>query len=412
MRDALSSLTVRGRTFLAGGITALVCALVLGQDSLTRLGALVALLPLASAFMLSRSRHRLVLRRTIEPSVVVAGEPALVRLVVTNEARTATGVLLLEEVLPYPLGPRPRFALNSIAGSWDQPLTYPVRPEVRGRHQIGPLTIRVTDPFGLVELGRTFQSTTPLVALPRTVPLSAGLAAQTWGGSGHSQPRSFSVGQAEDVTVREYREGDDMRRVHWPTSARTETLMVRREEQPLQARAVVVLDNRSMAHHGRGLASSFETAVVVAASIVTHLVAGGHRVTVATTTGALTPGGTAATSPTRDATSLLESLAMVELTDARTYDLSWLRDTPTGTQVIAVLGGTTAADRPALARLERHGRSPRAVVLDVAAWSSAVSRPDESADPDPVARLTASGWRAASLGPGDPLDHVWQQVAR
>src|SRR5699024_8498238 len=146
-----------------------VCAAVLGQDSLARLGALVTLLPIASAYVLSRSRHRLVLRRSVDPHVVTAGEPALVQLVITNEARTARGALLLEEILPYALGARPRCVVNAITGHWHQHLSYPVRPEVRGRHEIGPLTIRVTDPFGLVELGRTFQSTTPLVAVPRTI---------------------------------------------------------------------------------------------------------------------------------------------------------------------------------------------------------------------------------------------------
>lgn len=412
VRDALSSLTVRGRTFLAGGITALVCALVLGQDSLARLGALVILLPLGSAYVLSRSRHRLVLRRTVEPPVVIAGEPALVRLVLTNEARTATGLLLLEEVLPYALGARPRFVVSSIAGHRDHHLTYPIRPEVRGRHEIGPLTIRATDPFGLVELGRTFQSTTPLVAVPRTIPLSAALAAQAWAGSGHSRPRSFSVGHAEDATVREYRQGDDMRRVHWPTSARTEELMVRREEQPLQARAVIVLDNRTVAHHGRGLSSSFETAVVAAASIATQLVARGHRVSIATATESLATPLRGRTQTARDTSSLLALLADVALTDAPMLDVSWLTDTPTGTQVVAVLGGTTPTDHAALARLERHGRSPRAVVLDIDAWKHGPSRPGNEQEHDTVGLLTASGWRAGLLGPADPLDRVWQQVAR
>lgn len=412
MRDALSSLTVRGRTFLAGGITALVCALVLGQDSLARLGALVVLLPLASAYVLGRSRHRLVLRRTLEPPVVVAGEPALVRLVVTNEARSSTGVLLLEEVLPYALGARPRFVVSSIAGNRDHHLTYPIRPEVRGRHEIGPLTVRVTDPFGLVELGRTFRSTTPLVAVPRTHPLSVGLAAQTWSGAGHTRPRSFSVGHAEDPTVREYRQGDDMRRVHWPTSARTEELMVRREEQPLQARAVVVLDNRAAAHQGRGLSSSFETAVVAAASIATHLAARGHRVSLATATESLETPVRGETEPARDAAALLALLASVELSDAPMLDVSWLARTPPGTQVVTVLGRTTVADHAALSRLERHGRSPRAVVLATDDWKHGRPRHDGEQKHATVAMLTAGGWRAGLLGPTDPLDLVWQQVAR
>ena len=50
MREALSGLTVRGRAFVAAGVTAIVCAIVLGQTSLSRVGVLVLALPLVSAF--------------------------------------------------------------------------------------------------------------------------------------------------------------------------------------------------------------------------------------------------------------------------------------------------------------------------------------------------------------------------
>ena len=52
MREALSGLTVRGRAFLAAGITAVVCAVLLGQPTLTRVGVLVAALPLLTALTL------------------------------------------------------------------------------------------------------------------------------------------------------------------------------------------------------------------------------------------------------------------------------------------------------------------------------------------------------------------------
>ncbi len=52
--------------------------------------------------------------------------------------------------------------------------------------------------------------------------------------------------------MREYRLGDDLRRVHWASTARTGDLMVRREEQPWQSRATVLLDTRRMAHAGIG----------------------------------------------------------------------------------------------------------------------------------------------------------------
>ena len=70
---------------------------------------------------------------------------------------------------------------------------------------------------------------------------------------------------------RAYRDGDELRRVHWRSTARYGELMVRREEQRWRNRAVLFLDTRRGAHGGRGPASSFEYAVSAAASIGVHL---------------------------------------------------------------------------------------------------------------------------------------------
>ena len=125
----------------------------------------------------------------------------------------------------------------------------------------------------------------PLTVTPRTVPLSTIPLGGAWTGSGDNRPRAFAIGSAEDVTVREYRRGDDLRRVHWRSSARVGELMVRREEQPWQSRATLFLDNRVRSHRGQGIASSLEAAVSVAASIAVHLTHRGFAVRLVTAAG-------------------------------------------------------------------------------------------------------------------------------
>ena len=167
MREALRALTVRGRAFVAAGITAVVCAIVLGEPALTRVGILVLALPFVTAFVLGRSRYRLALVRVVNPQLVAAGQPARVNLTLTNEGRTPSGVLKLEDHVPYVLGTRPRFVLEGIGHGWRRHVTYQVRSDVRGRFEIGPMTVRVSDPFGLVELGRAFRTTVPLTVTRR-----------------------------------------------------------------------------------------------------------------------------------------------------------------------------------------------------------------------------------------------------
>jgi len=271
MREALAALTTRGRAFIAAGVTAVVCAMLLDQRDLLRVGVLLALLPLVTAFFLGRSRYRLGLVRSVSPSQVPVGQHARVKLDLSNDGRMPTGLLLLEDHLPYVLGTRPRFVVDRMGPKWKRTIEYGVRSDLRGRFTIGPMTVRLSDPFGLVEMNRAFQSTAGFVVTPRVLTLPAIPLSGAWTGSGDNRPRAFATGSAEDVTVREYRRGDDLRRVHWRSSARVGELMVRREEQPWQSRATLFLDNRRFSHRGSGAASSLEHAVSAAASIAIHL---------------------------------------------------------------------------------------------------------------------------------------------
>ena len=404
MKEALRGLTLRGRSFLAAGLTALVCAVVLDQSALARVGVLIAALPLLTAWVVGRNRYRLALVRTVTPQLVAAGQPARVTLALTNEGRTPNGVLLLEDHVPYVLGTRPRFVLEGAGAGWKQSVTYQVRSDVRGHFEIGPMTVRVTDPFGLVELGRAFRTTVPLTVTPRTVPLPHIPLGGAWTGSGDNRPRAFATGSAEDVTVREYRRGDELRRVHWRSSARVGELMVRREEQPWQSRATLFLDNRTRVHRGHGIASSLETAVSAAASIAVHLTHRGFTVRLVTATGEEPGSAWHARAAELNTAPLLESLAVVQATRAAHLDTSWLTENTHGGLTVAVFGAIESHDLPMLRRMQHQAGSALALALDVEAWAG---RP---LGDDAGTTLTQQGWRSVVVGPRDRLDAVWQDL--
>ena len=408
MRNGLAGLTIRGRAFIAAGISAVVCSVLLGQSALARIGVLVIVLPLVSAWVIGRARYRFALQRSITPQLVEAGQPARVELMLTNEGRTPTGVLLLEEQLPYVLGNRPRFVLEGIRRGWRRHVTYQVRSDVRGRFEIGPMTVRVNDPFGLVELGRSFASTVPLVVTPRIVPLPPIPVSGALLGSGDNRPRAFAAGSAEDVTVREYRQGDDLRRVHWRSSAKVGELMVRREEQPWQSRATLFLDNRTIAHQGHGVASSLEVAVSAAASIAVHLSQRGFAVRLVTAHGEDPSTVWHDRAASTNTGPLLESLAVLEPASHPFLETSWLAESSRSGLTVAILGAVADHDHGPLRRMHLHAASALAVALDVARWGNP-SNPAAHREP---AWLSAQGWRAVPLAPRDRLPEVWQELGR
>ncbi len=408
VKAALAGLTPRGRAFLAAGAAASVCSLLLGQRALLRVGVLLLVLPLAGALVVGRARYRLALTRTITPMRVVAGAPARVRLELDNLTRAGTRVLLAEDRVPYALGAPPRFVLDRLAGGRRAAVTYSLRSEVRGRSEIGPLRLRLTDAFGLCELGRSFTATDPLVVIPRTWPLRPVQAGGLWAGTGDSVARTAAAAGEDDVSTREYRHGDDLRRVHWRSTARRGELMVRTDEQPRRMRATVLLDRRAVGHRGDGPASSFEWAVSAAASVAVLLSGQGYGVRV------LVDGEPEEwTSPASvdGAGSLLDLLAVVgpgepdDLADA----VRLLTRSGGDGLVVAVHGEADAAGARDLAQRRSGGRGI-ALLLRTTAW--AALPPGRTAEIDEQraevrALLVAGGWTVGEASPDRTPAQAW-----
>jgi hypothetical protein len=412
MRAALSTLTTRGRAFLSAGITSSLCALVLGQRDLLRVGLMLIALPVVTAWLAHRARYLLSCGREIQPVRVEVGQTAQVTLTLENPGRVPTGLMLLEDQVPYILGSRPRFVVDQLRPRWSRSMTYPVRSEVRGRYPIGPLSVRLSDPFGFVELTRSFSSRASLVVTPAVIPLPPVVLSGDWSGTGDNRPRAFAAAGTEDVTVREYRLGDDLRRIHWRSTARADELMVRREEQPHQSRATLLLDARASAHRGSGPASSFEYAVSAVASIGAHLAAQNFAVRLISDESAEAGGSwhDRGISGPAEVRLLLESLAIIQ---TRPYgDLVGGGEHHTSGLVVAVLGAVTPADLAGLSGLRAGATRSLAILLDVAAWARGAQPANEPAVQvhDQARALASRGWSVAVAQPTDRLTTVWTRL--
>jgi uncharacterized protein (DUF58 family) len=407
----LAGLTVRGRCLLSAGIAAFLPGLVLHEVNVTRVGVFLLALPIVSYVMVARTRYRLTCSRRLDPVRVSAGASARVLLRLQNVSRLPTGVMLAEDTVPYMLGGRPRFVLDRVLPQRTLEVDYAVRSQVRGRFRIGPLSVRLTDPFGLVELTRAFTASEPLVVTPQVVALPDVRLGGEWSGAGQSMSRSVATAGEEDAATRDYRLGDDLRRIHWRSTARRGELMVRREEQPWQSRAVVLLDTRAGAHLGDGPLSSLEWAVSAAASVSLHLAHNGFTLRLVTDTGQeLSPHATMADSFDGIVLDVLAE-QQASMSPSVSPGVAALRRGGGEELYVAIVGPTTSEDVEQLARCV-HGASAVgiALVMDTSSWTTLSPRAADAARQTFQAScdvLAASGWRVLPVRRGANLADVW-----
>jgi len=395
MRKLFGALTTRGRCFVAAGVAAAACGLLIPEPDLLRIGLLLIMLPLLSAFGAGRARYRLSCTRRASPARVPAGQPAAVIIKLSNVSRLRTGLLLAEDTVPYALGSKPRFVLDGIGSGGSKEFRYQVRPDTRGKYTIGPLQVRVADSFGLVSIGRAFTSTSTLTVTPRIVPLSRPPLSGNWLGDSEHGKRSIAAHGEDDTAPRAYRTGDSLHRVHWRSTARYAELMVRREEQYWRNTASLFLDTRRAAH---GPASSFELAVTAAASIGVHLAGEGFDAQLVTDTGEVPRQGTF-----RD--TLLDTLAVIRPSREQGLTLGIDALTTAGGQIIAVLGMLTAEQATELAAARRGNAAALALLL-------VPGEQGNGRDPGAAAAriLAAGGWRVATVPDGARLAAAWQEL--
>ncbi|MEO8749076.1 MAG: DUF58 domain-containing protein [Allobranchiibius sp.] len=401
-------LTTRGRAFLIVGACLMGAGLLLGYGDVTRIGALVLTLPLiAWALSASHATH-LQLSRKITPTLLGPGDPATVRAVFRNNAGRASRLGSAQDRVDPGFGDRPRYTLTSIPTRGTATIEYTVRSQARGRHTIGPSIVTHPDPFGMCTSLTILPASDEIVVLPHTFPLERRSMPYATGGAS-AAGHSVALHGEQDVSIRGYVEGDELRRIHWPATAHRGQLMVRHEDQPEHRRALLWFDARGSAHADTGRSSSFEWMVSAVASIALLLDDLHYQlqmVSAATTAEHRLPS-------LLNAQQVVHSLALANTTDdGRHADLSAAaaQAVAAGSVLVGLFTDHPDPALPMLAATSGRGRTSLAIIVDTDAYRTGSVAPGVAAERT-SAVLRAAGWRTAIAGPDTGIPAAWHAIA-
>ncbi|AXH95667.1 DUF58 domain-containing protein [Ornithinimicrobium avium] len=407
MRSPWSVLTARGRIFAVLGLVVVAAGILLGYEDVTRIGLVLVALPLLTLLLMPRRTPQVRVLREVQPSRLVPDARGEVRVRFTNVGRRPTRLYLAEEHLDLQLGDRPRFVLPRMAAGEERRFRYAVRSRHRGAFSLGPIVLRQRDPFGLTFMTLQLSSSSEILVLPRVHSLGDGRVRGTSAGSEGEMPQMLALHGEDDVSIRIWREGDELRRVHWPATAHRGELMVRQEERPARRRALLVLDSRAAAYPGTGVRPGYEWAVSALASVARHLAADGWVVHLLTDT--TLRDGTTERAVELDAA--LDALARVQPEQDSRLDRLAAAAAPFTTSGVLVVAAVVAHDEDGLRELastRQPGSRALAFVIDPARFGGAAQREPEA----PLTGVLAdSGWRTVVVGPHTDMPRAWAAIS-
>lgn len=399
-------LTRRGAGLLVAAGSAWIVGRLFGVPELAM--AAVAMLALVGLSVLATRAlsARLDLRRRVVPAHLHADEQGRVELEIRNLGRLPTAGLRADDGAPVLLTPTSRFATRPLAPGETVRLRYAIAGRRRGRYEIGPTQVELRDPFGIARRQLATGGVDEVVVYPRILALSGGPPLAGHLGTGSDGPARAGPSGDDLANIREYVHGDDLRRVHWRSTAHRGRLMVRQEENRQRPEAVVVLDRGHERHVVTAHASSFETMVTGAASILWLLQGQQFRVR-------LVDGPIQREPRPRP---WEETMSHLAVTDVGSIDVvAMWRQLERGTAGEGSLVAVVPTPDPALLRLMvRAGRTfgaRVAVVVDPppASRSQSFTRHDPSAA---VSALRAAGWFATVVTGEDELPGQWTDLRR
>jgi uncharacterized protein (DUF58 family) len=389
--------TGRGSMLTAVGAGAVVAGIGLGVPAIVQAGLLAVLAVLAGVLTVAADLagplpRGLRVTRTITPHPVTIGETATVTIEVTGRAGLDRA-RLSERAARELSGGRPlRAKVTRTAGRVH--LRYAITPTRRGRWSAGPLEVHLRDVLGTIRWSGELGSTRLVSVRPVITPL------QTPGGPAALDTRASAGNRSpapDDSSLRDYRAGDDPRRVHWRSSARRGELVVRQDERAGRRPATVLLDLPTEDE-------ALEWTIAAGASVAIALVQSGHRVRIlAGGSGDRHHGDEMAIETLLD--QVVDLVGPQDAVTARSWLLTSIEELTqqgAGSElVVAIFGALDTRTQSDLARI--------AVVHD--GWAmvrtGALAAPVEELT---LQALRRGGWTACLVRPGEPVRTAWQRL--
>lgn len=409
--------TRRGWLLLGAAVALLICGRILGIAELFGLAVAAAAVVVVARLHVGRGAGEVAVTARVSPSVAYVGESARLELQVENRGRRSSRGLLLRP-LAYRGAQTPidtgEIAVPTLLPGESARIVLALPTTHRGAYELSGLSVELEDPLGVAARRAAAPCQARLVVLPVLEQLEDLTPFSAFAGRDEALRSTAARLGSGLSSFRQYAEGDDLRLVHWKTTARIGELMVREggdPEAPESLSVTVVLDCRRSVH----TADTFETAVSTAASVLDTCSAIGAAVCLVTTGGTDTGFGT-------DDQHLEAALVELAIAEARTDTMS--RGIFLGAAADEELGAgllvavTTTRSQPSEVDALLHVRRARTPVLALvgpagelekvedstgcvripangsvrAAWLAAYGRPDVDAGaPVSARRLTASG---------------------
>jgi len=397
-------MTARGRAVLALGILCWIVAVVFGSLALYPVAAgLVLCVPLAVAWVRITLRQPRAGRRWPHENLLERDD-VTIELVLEREP----GVPLPKVIAREQVGRLGEKEVElRVRGRGRYSGSYRLRDVPRGRHRFAPVRLSIADPFGLAETGLVLGEQQALVVYPRLVEVE-----QLFfdGGTGPEHGRRLLLRRPvgfELHSVRDYQQGESLRRVHWPSTARRGSLMVKELEDSPRDEVAVLLDGDPAAVAGSPPDSSFDVAVRAAGSILLAQVRRGRRCVLLLNTAGRELQTVSSDGP--EWQRALELLAAAE-PDARAPAAALLqsREGPAARSLELVVV-TSRVERSLVDRLLERALTRRPVALVHVEPESFAGRPRR---PDPeLLRLQAAGVAIAVVRQGEDLASALNGVA-